>query len=163
MYSQILRFLEEYLRVHINAAEVTLGHYGSFPTIDLRQPAILLEPKLENSEPHSNVWNRGEFHVQIWIMVAMDLDYLASLEELEHLLGAEDEEQEIVGLSAALKDMRKDPGYNALNGTTGGSRWRIGAKGLRTKGPKFGINVRSNGTRINTAQLDLFVAIETEQ
>lgn len=163
MYSQILRFIEDYLRDHINAAEVTLGQYGSFPTIDLRQAAILLEPVIENSEPHSNVWNRGEFHVRVWIMVAMDLDYLKSLEDLEHILGAEDAEQEIVGLSAALKDMRRDPGYNALNGKTGGSRWRIGPKGLRTKGPKFGINVRSNGTKINTAQLDLFVAIETEQ
>jgi hypothetical protein len=91
------------------------------------------------------------------------IDYIASLEELEHLLGAEDAEQEIVGLSAALKDMRKDSVYNSLNGKTGGSRWRIGANGLRTKGPKFGINVRNNGTKINTAQLDLFVAIETEQ
>ena len=163
MYSQILRYVEEYLRTHINASEATVGFYGSFPTINLGQPAILLEPLIENSEAHSNVWNKGEFNIRIWIMVSMDLDYLDSLEQLEHLLGAEDESQEIVGLSAALKDLRRDPGYNALNGKTGGSRWRIGPRGLRTKGPKFGISVRSNGSKINTAQLELFVSIETEQ
>lgn len=162
MYSKLLKYIEEFLKQRVNAAEVTVGYYGSFPTIDLRQAAILLEPLTESSEAHSTVWNKGEFSIRIWILVAMDIDYLLSMEELEHLLGAEDTEQEVVGLLAALKDLKRDPGFNALNGKMGGSRWRVGSKALRTKGPKFNINVRSNGTRINTAQLELFVSVESE-
>jgi hypothetical protein len=163
MYTSIMKFIEAYLKANVNAAPVQVGYYGSFPTIDLRESAILLEPRTENMEPHSNVWNKGEFQVRIWILVAMDIDYLKSMEDIEKLLGAEDSDQEIYGLKAALKKMRRDPGFEALNGKMGGSRWRIGPNGLRMKGPTFSINQRTNGTRINTAQLELFVSVESEQ
>jgi hypothetical protein len=163
MYSSIMKFIKDYLAGVVNAVPVQTGFYGNFPTIDLRKAAILLEPKIDSQEAHSTVWNKGEFHVRLWILVAMDIDFLASMEEIESLLGAEDEQMEIFGLNAALKKMKVEPQYEALSGTMGGKRWRIGAGGLRTKGPTFSIQQRANGTKINVAQLDLFVKVETEK
>lgn len=162
MYTKLLRFILEFLKNNVNAADVQIGHYGDFTGIDFRQAAILLEPRQETGERNSNVWDRGEFHIRIWIMSVIERDYMASMEEMETIIGAEDKEQKVFGLKAALKLMRADSEFEALAGRMGGKRWRIGPQGLRIKGPTFGINVHNQGPRINTAQLDLFINLDVE-
>lgn len=173
MYSILLKFLKEYLVAHVNAVENQVDYYANGANLDLRVPALLLEPKIDNSDRHSNVWDRGEFHIRIWILVIMDMDVIAAMEEMELILGAEDDvplvngdpiepEKEHLGLKAALQKMRRDPLYEALQGKMGSKRWRIGPEGLRIKGPTFSIQQRTNGTKINVAQLDLYLSTESE-
>lgn len=163
MYSKLLKFTKDFLAANVTAAPVTVGYYGEMVAgIDLRQAAILLEPKTDSQDPYNNVWNRGEFHIRLWILIDM-IEYIHSLEQMEHLLGAEDEGSAIYGLNATLKKMSRDPAFEALSGSMGGKRWRMGPGGIRTKGPTFSIQQRSTGAKINTAQLELFLKIESER
>lgn len=162
MYSILMSFVLEYLKNNFNATDAQFDYYGNFTNVDLRESAVLLEPKIFSAAPHSTVWGRGDFHIRIWILVDLSIDYIETMTQTELVLDAEDADQEVYGLHATLSKMRVDSQFLNLNGKSGGKRWRIGPTGLSTKGPTFGIQVLTSGSKVNVAQVDLFLNVEKE-
>jgi hypothetical protein len=162
MYSELIGAVKDHIQTTVNVMEIQTGYLGDFQQIDLRIPAILLEPRTHEPEAKSTRWREGPFQIRLWVMVDISRDYLASMKELEDLLGANDQISNLYGLEAALDQLRESGTFKTLTGSRGGKVWRIGSKVLDIGRTTFGINQRGSG-RINTAQLELGVIVEIER
>lgn len=162
MYSEIMGTLKTYLQSTITAEPVQVGYYGELAgNLDLRVAAILLDPGDEETKVKSTRWSGGAFNLTAWVITDMSLDYLDSMRTLERVIAAEDQDAEVFGLKASLKQLNRDPDFLNLSGSIGGKTWRIAAGGVATGRTRFGIKVMSSRP-VNTAQVELFVNIEIE-
>lgn len=164
MYSKITKYLKEFLQSTINADDVQVAFFGDFQSIDLRKPAILIEPRKDSKAAKNTRWKDSTFQVRIWVMSEIYRDYMISMEEIENIIGAEnDETGEKVGLMIALDKLKKDLQFSSMAGSMGSKQWRILSNApLDYSDVTWGINQRSS-SRINTAQVDLTIHMEQEK
>lgn len=151
MYSEIHDKIESYLESNIPGIES--GYLGEFPQIDLRKNHILIEPRFDDREPHSTRWNRGVYRIRLWIMVAFDISYKKSMNEIEDLLSE---------LQTSLTKLKVDDSFVGMSGVTSGKEWRISDRGLNSTKTTFGVMQR-NETKVNTAQIDLEIYLDVER
>lgn len=173
MYSEIIDFLENYLVKAVTTEPIQTGYLGDFPQIDLRIPAVLLEPKNDKREGSSTRWNKGDFLIRLWIMVPIDRTYKDSMKRIEKLLSASDdnwldlmgeallEPAQPNGIQSALKKLKRLDEFSKMEGTMGGVAWRVGEKVISYNNTTFSIQQRAS-ERINIAQIDLVVHLKVE-
>lgn len=174
MYSEILDFLEGYFPQAVTVENIQTGYLGDFPNIDLRIPAVLMEPKTDKRVNNTTRWDKGDFLIRLWIMVPIDIEYKASMKRIEKLLSSTDEEWIQVedknltvvpnnpnGVLAALKKLKRLDDFSSMEGTMGGVAWRVGEKVCSHNNVAFSIQQRAS-ERINIAQIDLTIHLKIE-
>jgi hypothetical protein len=164
MYSKMNKYIKDFIQTTVTAETIQTGYIGDFPQLDLRKSAILLEPRTDQKEAKDLRWKQSTYSIKIWIMVAIVMDYETSMLEVEKILGAEDDEAgEVVGLYAALDQLKKDPVFAQMSGSFGGKQWRVkSGRPLTYSNVGFGIT-QTSSSKINTATLDLTVEFDQEK
>lgn len=173
MYSEILDFLEGYFPQAVTVENIQTGYLGDFPNIDLRIPAVLMEPKTDKRVNNTTRWDKGDFLIRLWIMVPIDLDYKSSMKRIEKLLSMSDDQWIMTegdmsiapnspnGVLAALKKLKRLDDFSMMEGYMGGVAWRVGEKVCTHNNVTFSIQQRAS-ERINIAQLDLNIHLKIE-
>jgi hypothetical protein len=164
MYSKINKYIKDFIHTTVTAEELQTGYIGDFNQIDLRKSAVLLEPRTDQKEAKDLRWKQSTYSIKLWIMVAIVMDYEKSMEEVERILGAEDDaDGVVVGLYAALDQLKKDPVFAQMTGSFGGKQWRIkSGRPLTYSNVGFGIT-QTTSSKINTATLDLTIEFDQEK
>ena len=171
MYRAICKYIKDYLPKVITVEPIQSGYLGDYPNIDLRIPAILLEPKTDRRSPSSNVWNNGDYLIKLWVMVPIDRSYEESMDRAEDLLAAADDQWSDMmgegllepalpnGLYSALNGLKKLDEFASLSGSFGGVQWRVRDTVLNYNNTTFSVSQRAS-QRINITQIDLTIHLK---
>ncbi|HDR3524354.1 hypothetical protein ACTFSJ_27780 [Bacillus cereus group sp. MYBK12-2] len=161
MHEELLEFLKKYLK-NVNSVGVQVDYFGNFQSIDLRKPAICIEPKDDDPQPDSSRWNLVAFNIRLWVMAAYDIDYMKAFSNVQKILTAEDQEKEVYGVHAILNKMKYDPAYLALSGKMAGKAWRVHSRAVSMGRTRYSIQQRAS-QKINTATLDVTLYMSVER
>lgn len=173
MYKALLKYIKDYLPKTVTVEKIQTGYLGDYPNIDLRIPAILLEPKTDRRSANSTRWNNGDFLIKLWVMLPFDLDYEGSMDRMEDLLSAADDQWSDMmgegllepanpnGLFSALKQLKRLDEFASMSGSFGGVAWRVREQVLTYNNVTFSVSQRAS-EKVNITQLDLTIHLKVE-
>jgi hypothetical protein len=174
LYRALLKYIKEYLPRVVTVEPIQTGYLGDYQNIDLRIPAVLLEPKTDRRSQNNTRWDNGDFLIKLWIMLPFDLDYESSMDRMENLLAAADDQWSDVmgeglmepaapnGIYSALNQLKKLDEFRNMSGSFGGVSWRIREQVLSYNNVTFSVSQRAS-QKINITQLDLTIYLNIER